>query len=119
MTTSLADRIRRQRESRLVVGRFTFVVRRPTQLQMAEVQQTLVRGSNRAKAHALFPFVVGWEGVTEGDLVNGAPAHPVAFDQEACAEWLEDSPEILTAVLNGIAEAFSSYHDRAESDQKN
>jgi hypothetical protein len=116
---SLADRIRRQRESRLQVGRFTFIVRRPTQLEMDEIKGTLIAGSNRAKARALFPFIAGWEGVTEGDLINGGPAQPVPFDPEACAEWLEDATDVLPAVLNGIAEAFTSYQAKREADEKN
>ena len=117
--SALAESIRRQREVRLPVGRFVFIVRRPTQLQMDEIRGTLVGGSNRAKARALFPFVVGWEGVTEGDLVNGAPAHPVPFDADACAEWLEDAPDVLPAVLNGIAQAFTDHQAKLESATKN
>jgi hypothetical protein len=112
---SLADKIRRQREVRVPAGRFTFIVRRPTALQMDEVRPALRDGSTRAKAHALLPFVVGWDSVTEGDVLAGGAGHPLPFDAEVCVEWLEDAPELLGAVLQGVVDAFTAHQQRAEA----
>ena len=52
----LADKIRKARESTVEVGGYTFTVRRPTDLEMFELQGSVSAGR-------LLPFVVGWSGV--------------------------------------------------------
>jgi hypothetical protein len=114
--TSLAEQIRRRRESRLQIGKHTFVIRRPTALQWAALRPILgdEDASVLSKLTAMLPFVVGWADVTEGDLVNGAPAHPAQFDAEALSEWLQDDLSIAAPVIQGIVKAYQDSEKKTE-----
>lgn len=106
MPSALIDKIRRAREQRVPVGAHTFVVRRPTDLEMIRLQQSV-------SAEAMLQFVVGWEGVTEGDVVNGGGPHPLPFDADVCAEWLADRMDLFGPVVAAITTAYQA-HQRAQ-----
>ena len=57
--SALIDKMRRAREQRVTAGNHTFVIRRPTDLEMLRFQQD-------RSPEKLMSFVVGWDGVTEG-----------------------------------------------------
>ena len=72
---SLADKIRMARQARVTAGDHTFVIRRPTDLEMIEFRED-------PRAVTLLRFVVGWEGVREMDIITGGDPHPAAFDAD-------------------------------------
>jgi len=109
---SLIDKIRKARETKVEAGGFTFVIRRPTELEMVEIQ-SLPRG------RAILPFVIGWEGVKELDLVPGGDPHPLDFDADVCTEWLTDRLDLLGPVADGVFAAFSAHAARLEDAKKN
>ena len=108
---SLIDRLRKAREKKIEAGGVTFIVRRPTDLDMMEM-------AGRVDARKLIPFVIGWEGVTEGHLVNGGDPHPLAFDAQACAEWLADQPDLLAPVVKQILSMYSEHAERLADEKK-
>jgi len=111
--SALLQKMLKARERRVTVGAHTFVVRRPTPLEYEEK----MRGGNVARS--ILDFIVGWEGVTEGDLVSGGDPHPLAFDQAACAEWVSDRPDIFEAIAKAIVDGFSDRIASLESSLKN
>lgn len=103
--SAIGDKIRKSRESVVEVGGVKLTIRRPTELDMMDVRAS---GTQRA----VFRFVVGWEGMTEGAMIEGGDPHPLPFDQDACAEWLGDNPEYFATVVNAI---LTSYGERAKA----
>lgn len=109
---SLVEKIRKARETRVGAGGFTFVIRRPTALEMIEIQ-------NQPRGRAILPFVIGWEGVKEVDLIPGGDPHPLAFSADACEEWLTDRLDLLAPVADAVFAAFKEHEDRLEDAKKN
>ena len=116
---SLAAKIRAQREHRIAIDKYTFVVRRPTKLQMVAMREALVGGTLEQKFAALLPFVVGWDGVTELDVLAGGGPLPVLFDSEGCAEWLGDREDLLVPLCSAIGTLCAEHLARAEAAEKN
>lgn len=103
--SALVDKLRRAREERVEVGGFTFTVRRPTDIEMMEL-------SGGGTVARLLPFVVGWDGVKESDLISGGDPHPLPFDALACAEWLADRPDLLEPLVARIMERYRDHADK-------
>lgn len=110
--SALADKIRRTRESKVTVGDHVFIIRRPTELQWAEEAETL-------DARALLKYVVGWEGITEMDMMPGGAAHPVEFSEQAAYEWLSDRLDILMPLATAIVENFARHLEAKDKRLKN
>jgi len=100
--SALVEKIRRAREQRVTVGRHVFVIRRPTDVEMLRL------GQSRAP-EAVLAHVVGWEGVTEGDIINGGDPHPLPFDADVCTEWLQDRMDLFGPVTEAIFKAFADH----------
>lgn len=109
---SLVEKMRRARESRVEAGGFTFVIRRPTTLEMIEIQ-------DQPRGRAILPFVIGWEGVKELDLIAGGDPHPLEFDPAVAAEWLTDRADLLGALSAAIFDSYVAHAKRQEEAQKN
>lgn len=110
--SALVEKLRRARETRVEIGDFVFTVRRPTDLEWVTLQGAGPGGR-------ILPFVVGWEGVREMDLIPGGDPHPLAFDPAVCAEWLADRPDLFEAVANALIEAYRSHAAAREDTLKN
>lgn len=110
---SLLDRIKKAREVKVPVGGFTFLVRRPSELEMLELKRS---GITERK---LLDFVVGWEGVKESDLINGGDPHPLAFDSAACCLWLEDRADLLGPVVSQVIQSFQDHAAQRQAAEKN
>jgi hypothetical protein len=109
---SLADKIRKAREVKVEVDTFTFTVRRPTDLEMIELQK-------QTAARAILPFIVDWSGVSELSMFDGGSPHPLPFDQEACATWLEDRLDILSQIVKQAFAAYQNHKAKIEQLTKN
>lgn len=110
--SALAEKILRAREQRAEVGAHVFVIRRPTDVEM------LALGRDRTPETWL-RHVVGWDKVSEGDIIPGGDPHPLAFDAEACTLWLTDRADLLGPVLDKIATSYSEHIAAREQAQKN
>jgi hypothetical protein len=109
---SLIEKLRKARERQVEIGGFTFTVRRPTDLQAMGL-----RAANTIAE--LIPFVVGWQGVKEIDVLPGGDPHPLAFDAEVCAEWLADRPDLLHPLIEAIMDSYSAHAAALEAVAKN
>lgn len=110
--STLAEKIRKSRESRVEADGFTFLIRRPTDVQMVEFSTT-------RKTEALLQHVVGWEDVKESDLYPGGEGHPAAFDVDACFEWLTDRADLMATVVTAILDAYQRHKQELETAEKN
>lgn len=110
--SALSEKLRKAREIKVEAGGFTFIVRRPTDMEMVEL-----RGEKFARA--ILPYIVGWEGVTEIAVLGTGAPHPVDFDQQACSEWLQDRLDILGSVVNAVFDAYSKHTEKLAESVKN
>lgn len=111
--SALLQKLLKAREKRVPVGRHTFIVRRPTPIEHHELSQ------QPSVQRAILAFVIGWEGVTEGDLIPGGDPHPITFDQSACAEWLSDRPDLFAPIAEAILAAVTEHRQAMEDSLKN
>lgn len=110
--SALSQRIRSARELRVEAGGRTFIVRRPTDLDMLKLA-----GTNDPAQ--MLRFVVGWEGVTDADLIPGSAGLEVPFDADACAEWLADRPDLLGPIIDRLVDAYEQHRQALEDAGKN
>ena len=110
----LADKLRRARESTLTVAGYGFTIRRPT-----DVEANALRSAGRLSSAAFIPFVVGWSGVKELDMIPGGDPHPLEFDAEACAEWLADRPDLLSPLADKIMDEYMKHVQALKDIPKN
>lgn len=103
------DRARydRAREGRVQVGRFTFVFRRPSPYEVAE----LAWSGRRFDLGFVEGFVSGWEGVKESDLLPGGDPVEAGFDPALFSAWLRDRPDFWDPVTNAVIEAYNRYEE--------
>lgn len=110
--SALIERLRRNREFKVEAGGHVFIVRRPTDHDWAE----MIGDFN---ARNLIRYVVGWERVTELDLIAGGAGHPVPFDAATAEEWLADRPDLLLPVTTRIVESYREHAQRRDAERKN
>lgn len=113
MASPLVEKLRKARERTVEVAGYTFTVRRPTDV---EAQRLRVISSTAE----LIPFVVGWAGVKELDVLpSGGDGHPVPFDPDVCREWLSDRPDLLQPLVDAIVAAYREHTAELEAGEKN
>ena len=109
---TLAEKIRRAREFKHEVGGFTFTLRRPTE---CEWYDTVVGTGSTAR---FLPFIIGWDGVREMDILPNADPHPMPFDEITRDEWLSDRSDLFGPLVSAIFDAFNAYREAREPTEK-
>lgn len=107
----LADQIRKARESTIEAGGYTFTVRRPTALQLAEW-----RGLSGLQW--LTRVVVGWN-VPEHELVPGGGGKVPPFDAEAFVEWAGDRPDVFAEIAQQAQALIEAHYATEGAAEKN
>lgn len=110
--SALLNKLRKAREQIVEVGGFKFTIRRPTDLEMIEL------GAHGSSAR-LLPFVVGWEGVKELDIIPGGDPTPAPFDADVCADWLSDRPDLWGEIASEIVGSYRKHCKDLEALAKN
>jgi hypothetical protein len=113
MSKALIEKIRRAREVKVTVDGHNYTVRRPTDLEAAEL-----RGSMLSDGELAARFVVGWD-LTELDLVPGGAPTPVAFDADLWREFCADRRDLWGPLAAAAAEAFIAHTKEREDATKN
>ena len=114
MSKELIARMRKQREFRVTVGRWTFTACRPTDEDAVRWH----RGNVDFVAIAR-EIVVGWEGVTEDDIVGGGGTDPVKFDRALWEAWAPDRPDLWEPLAMAALEQFNLHREALEAAGKN
>ena len=110
--SALSEKIRKAREVTVEAAGFSFTVRRPTDLEMIELRKNTI-------GRAILPFVVGWGTVSELDILGTGTPHPLDFDPVACADWLEDRVDILSAVVEAVFKSYEEHRAKLAESVKN
>lgn len=80
--------MRKQREFDKVIGKFTFVCRRPTAKEADEM--TIGTTMRTIMCSIAQRFVVDWKDVTEDDVAGGAGTDLLPFNAALWQEWCAD-----------------------------
>ena len=99
---ALIDKIKKARETQVVVDGFTLTIRRPTDLELHDLKST----SASSLIHA---FVVGWHGVNEVDLIPGGSPILVDFDADVLVEWAANKKIRWQSITNEIWRVYADY----------
>jgi hypothetical protein len=102
--SALSEKIKQSRQTKVETGGFTFVVNRPTDLEMSEM-----RGQKTTQRLVLEKFVVGWEGVKEMDLYSGGTGELVPFDREAYLEFIADNPQLWAPITSAVIDGYKQH----------
>lgn len=113
--SALIERIRRARESVVEASGFKFTVRRPTDLEMIDIQA----GGLVSQGDILKRFVTGWDDVKELDLVPGGTGLPVPFDTGLFGEWVADRPDLWGPLTDAVISAYQRHREALEESRKN
>jgi hypothetical protein len=101
----LLKRRRKQRESSVKVGEYTFTIRRPTDEEAA-----LSLNGQKNAVEICSEFVCGWsDNVTEATLVSGGSSDPVPFHSGLWRDWCADFPACWTPITNAISESYEAH----------
>ena len=108
--------MRKAREIKAEIDGHTFFARRPTD---AEASQLFQDGLHGNRVHVSRVFVVGWEGVTEADVVPSGGSSPVPFDKAVWREWCDDSPDFWEPIYTAVMEAYELHCNKRKDAAKN
>lgn len=110
---SLADKIRKARESNIEIAGRAWTIRRPTDEEAAAIS-----ANGDGLLAIVKRFVIGWP-LTELDLVPGGTGASVPFDAEAFGEWVADQPELWDKLGTAIIDAYQAHAAKREQAVKN
>ncbi|MCP4091419.1 MAG: hypothetical protein GY746_16760 [Gammaproteobacteria bacterium] len=106
--------MRKAREISIAVGDYIFLITRPTDIDAVSMSFDDLK----AGVVGVSSFVIGWEGVTELDLIPGGTADPVEFDADLFSEWIKDRPDLWQPLIDGVLDAYKSHRKRQEAQGK-
>lgn len=110
----LSEKMRKARQMQVDCGTGkTLTVLRPTPLQWEEI----VKSANFVRG--VIGLVIDWSGFVELDFIPGGDPHPLKFDADACAEWLEDNPAVFANVADIVIDGMKKYMEAKQDAVKN
>ena len=113
---SLTTKMRKARQSKVKVDKFTFIIIRPTDVQAGRLWADESYADMPSVARK---FVVGWEGVTEADLIVSGGPDPVAFNREDWEDWCDDNQSFWQPLWTAILQSYKDHQERREDAAKN
>lgn len=108
------NRIRKNREISVPVDKYKFTARRPT-----DVEALALYKGDGAYSSVAADFVVGWEGVSENDVVGGGSPDPIPFSPELWREWCADRPDFWEPIADAVLAAYRQHAEKLASAAKN
>lgn len=111
--SALGDKMRKAREFKREVDGLMLVMRRPNEAEYARLER---QGATRFQVAE--QFVIGWEGVTEADLLPSGGSDALTFDRDAWSELLGARHELWDAGKI-IQDEFWKHQDSREERAKN
>jgi hypothetical protein len=108
---SLADKIRKARESTIEVGGQTYTISRPTDADVLVSQGA--DGLAVIKRH-----VIGWTHSALSLGIPGGDDAKIPFDQEAFGAWIDDQPELWGPLTDAIVSAYTAHAAKREDAEK-
>lgn len=110
---SLADKIRKARETGIEISGQTWAIRRPT-----DEEAMALRADGAGLLAIVKRFVIGWP-LSEIDLIPGGTSVKLPFDAEAFAEWVADKPNLWEPLGLAILDAYKAHAAQRDAAVKN
>ena len=110
---SLIKRLRENRKCKVAVGKFTFFCRRPSDKEFADWYR-----AGRREAEIYLYNVIGWEGVTENDVIGGGGSDHISFDIDLWHEWASDRPDFWEPIVKCVLGAYREHEKDMEAAEK-
>ena len=110
MAADLLRRIRKARESTVTIEPYKFIIRRPTDAEASELF-----GGNPSVIEIVRRFVVGWENVTDADLVPSGGSDAAQFSPDLWSEWVSDRPDFWAPLFDAIVSAYTHHQNELEA----
>lgn len=105
----------RNRQFKTKLGRFTFLWRRPTTVELISLQS-----APQVDCVMVQSAVYGWEGVTKHDIANNGEQDPAPFSEIVWRAWCADRADFWEPIAAEILKAYNAYseslEDRAKKD---
>lgn len=117
-TRLLAAQLLKSRETKITIGRFTFNIRRPTDMELMRLRAGESNSIN-VNLELIRSHITGWSGVLESDIVSGESSDPVPFDMNLYQMWIEERSELWEPLIKGFTSAIAEQDKRAEALQGN
>jgi hypothetical protein len=111
MSKALIEKLKRARETGVTVNGHTFTFTRPTEADMAAMQ-------NQPTIDFLKKFVIGWD-LTELDIIPGGGPEKVPFDRALWELWIVDRSEYWGGIAESMIEAYKQHAAAREENAKN
>lgn len=102
--TDLITKLREARKTVVAAGGYSFIVRRPTDIELGYMMQEQMR-----QGDVLERFVMGWAGVRELDIIDGGSDAAVDFSTELFMEWVADRPDLWGPLCDAVWNAYSDH----------
>lgn len=99
----LIEKLKKSRESQVEAGLFNFTVRRPTDMEVANMGGEIIREGDIMRR-----FVVGWD-VKELDIIPGGTGVAIPFETELFIEWVADKPNLWEPLTKAITTAYETH----------
>lgn len=112
-TSILIARLLKSRQSKLLVGKYTFTIRRPTTYDAALLFQ-----NDPTQYDVARDYVDDWDGVKDRDIVPSGGGDAAEFDKALWAEWLSDKPDLWEPIFNHVVKSYQSYQDTVDGEGK-
>ena len=109
---SLIDKLRKSRQINVESKGKLFIVRRPTDLEMIDLQNS----GGLTQGDIIKRFVCGWEGIKELDIIPGGTGEMVKFDSELFGEWIQDQPEHWSPITESIVTSYKKHKQKLEDE---
>ena len=106
----LHNALLKRREMRVKVGERTFLARRFSDAQAADLDRL---GLTTYVALAQ-QFVIGWEGVTVNDILGDGTMDAAPFSPGLWREWCADHPEVWEPIATKLLASYKE-HEAARS----
>ena len=103
----LIEKLKKNRETEVEAGGFKFTVRRPTDMQIADMRDQDIK-----QGDILERFVVGWSGVRELDIIPSGSAMEIPFDTGVFMEWVADHPELWVDLCQAAITSYETHQAR-------
>lgn len=114
MSKELIARLRAQRELKVNVGKFVFIVERPTDAAIMDQQRRQL-----SNFEMVCEQVRGWQNVSEDDVVGGGGTDAVVFSPELWREWASDRVDFWGPIAEALLAAYTEHARGLETVEKN
>lgn len=106
---NLIAALRRAREGKVTVGRYSFTYRRPTDVEAVALFRSGTAFSEIAEKHVTGWALVDGGDVTENDILGDGGDARVPFDVVLWREWCADRPDFWEPVAKAVMDSYESH----------